>query len=146
MSDQTFKYDKPLPGLDGLTKEFYDFCKQEQLHFQRCSDCGVFRHVPREICAQCNSFEWEWVASSGKGKIYTWVVVNRALHPAFYDASEDAVPMAPVVVEMEEGVRLLGNMLDCPPEELDFDMPVAVAYEAVTDAVTLPRFRRIKDI
>ena len=55
-----------------------------------------------------------------------------------------AVPMAPVVVAMEEGVRLLGNMVDCPPEELKMDMPVKVVYEAVTDEVTLPRFSRIK--
>lgn len=137
------EYNKPLPGLDGLTKDFYGFCKQEELHFQKCTSCGAFRHVPREICAECNSFEWEWVKSSGKGTIYSWVVVNRALHPAFYDPSPNAVPMAPIVVEMEEGVRLLSNMVNCPPDQLEMDMPVTVVYEAVTDEVTLPRFRRI---
>jgi hypothetical protein len=128
--------------MGGLTKAFYDFCKDEALHFQQCTSCGTFRHVPREMCAQCNSFEWEWVKSTGKGTIYSWVVINRALHPAFYDPSEDAVPMAPVVVEMEEGVRLLSNMVDCPPDQLEMDMSVEVVYEAVTDEVTLPRFRR----
>jgi uncharacterized OB-fold protein len=64
--------------------------------------------------------------------------------PAFYDPSENAVPMAPVVVEMEEGVRLLSNMVDCPPDELHIDMAVEVTYEKVTDEVTLPRFRRAK--
>ena len=135
------EYNKPLPGMDGLTKEFYDFCKDEALHFQQCTGCGGFRHVPREMCAQCNSFEWEWVKSSGKGTIYSWVVINRALHPAFYDPNPDAVPMAPVVVAMEEGVRLLSNMVDCTPEQLKMDMPVEVVYEAVTDEITLPRFR-----
>ena len=137
------EYNKPLPGLDGLTREFYDYCKAGELHFQRCSDCGSFRHVPREMCAECNSFEWEWVKSSGRGTIFSWVVVNRALHPAFYDPSPDAVPMAPIVVEMEEGVRLASNMVDCPPDELEMDMAVEVVYEAVTDDVTLPRFRRV---
>jgi uncharacterized OB-fold protein len=132
------EYNKPLPGLDGLSAEFYAFCKQERLHFQRCSACLTFRHVPREMCAECNSFEWEWVASTGKGTVFTWTVIERALHPAFADAT----PMAPVVVEMEEGVRLLANMLDCPPAELAMGMPVEIAYEAVTDEVTLPRFRR----
>ena len=65
--------------------------------------------------------------------------VERALHPAFADAT----PLAVVVVDMEEGVRLLANMQDCPPEELEVGMPVEVVYEAVTDAVTLPRFRRL---
>lgn len=137
------QYNKPLPGLEGLTGEFYDFCKAGELHFQRCSDCDTFRHIPREMCAECNSFEWEWVKSSGKGTIFSWVVVNRALHPAFYDPSPDAVPMAPIIVEMEEGVRLTSNMVDCPPNELEMDMAVEVVYEAVTDEVTLPRFRRI---
>ena len=135
------EYNKPLPGMDGLTKEFYSFCKDEALHFQQCTDCGSFRHVPREMCAQCNSFEWDWVKSSGRGTIYSWVVINRALHPAFYDPDPEAVPMAPVIVEMEEGVRLLSNMMDCAPEQLKMDMPVEVAYEAVTDEITLPRFR-----
>ncbi len=135
------EYNKPLPGMDGLTKAFYSFCKDEALHFQQCTDCGSFRHVPREMCAQCNSFEWDWVKSSGRGTIYSWVVINRALHPAFYDPDPEAVPMAPVIVEMEEGVRLLSNMMDCAPEQLKMDMPVEVAYEAVTDEITLPRFR-----
>lgn len=138
------EYNKPLPGLDGLTGEFYNFCKAGELHFQRCSDCDTFRHIPREMCAECNSFGWEWVKSSGKGTIFSWVVVNRALHPAFYDPSPDAVPMAPIVVEMEEeGVRLTGNMVDFPPDELEMGMAVEVVYEAVTDEVTLPRFRRL---
>lgn len=135
-------YIKPLPGLEGLTGQFYEYCRQQTLHFQRCSACGTFRHVPREMCAECNSFDWEWAKSSGKGKIFTWVVVNRALHPAFYDPSPDAAPMAPVVVEMEEGVRIVSNMVNCPPEQLAIDMPVEVVFEAVTDEVTLPRFRR----
>jgi uncharacterized OB-fold protein len=132
------EYNKPLPGMEGLTKEFYDFCKLEDLHFQCCTACNTFRHVPREVCASCNSFDWKWVRSSGVGTVYTWTVVERALHPAFVDDT----PLAPVVVEMEEGVRLLANMLDCPPAELQIGMPVTIAYEAVTDDVTLPRFRR----
>lgn len=138
MSEEKSAYNKPLPSLDGLSGEFYDFCRQEALHFQRCSDCQTFRHVPREMCAECNSFAWEWVPSTGRGVVYTWTVVERALHPAFVEDT----PMAPVVVEMEEGVRLLSNMLDCPPGELEIGLPVQIAYEAVTDEVTLPRFRR----
>ena len=111
---------------------------KKRLRIPSRSNCDHFRHVPREICSHCNSFDWQWVRSSGKGTVYTWTVVVRALHPAFVEDT----PMAPVVVEMEEGVRLLANMLDCPPDQLEIDMPVTIAYEAVTDEVTLPRFRR----
>jgi len=138
MSNDAGSYDKPLPALEGLTGEFYGWCRRGELRFQRCTACGAFRHVPREICAECNSFDWEWAPSSGRGTVFTWTVVHRALHPAFVDAT----PLAPVVVEMEEGVRLLGNMVDCAPQELAVGMPVEVVFEAVTPDVSLPRFRR----
>ncbi|MBK7170192.1 MAG: OB-fold domain-containing protein [Gammaproteobacteria bacterium] len=138
MSNDARAYDKPLPVLEGLSGEFYAWCRQGELRFQRCTDCGTFRHVPRQLCADCNSFAWEWARSSGRGTVYTWTVVQRALHPAFGDAT----PMAPVVVEMDEGVRLLGNMIDCTPQELAIGMPVEVEFEAVTPEVSLPRFRR----
>ncbi|MBW2687836.1 MAG: OB-fold domain-containing protein [Deltaproteobacteria bacterium] len=132
------EYTKPLPVMEGLAREFYDWCKKEDLHFQKCTSCDTFRHVPREMCAECNSFEWEWARSTGRGTVYTWVVVNRALHPAF---SRDA-PYADVVVEMEEGVRLLSTVVDCPPEELEIGMPVQLTYDPVAEDITLPRFKR----
>ena len=79
MSNDALPYAKPLPVLEGLSGEFYAWCRQGELRFQRCTDCGTFRHVPRELCAQCNSFAWEWARSSGRGTVYTWTVVQRAL-------------------------------------------------------------------
>lgn len=133
------EYNKPLPEMEGLTKEFYDFCKAGELRFQRCCKCNTFRHVPREICAECNSFEWQWVASSGKGNVYSWTVVERALHPDFIDAT----PLAPVIIELEEGVRFLSNITNVAPQELKMGMPVQVEFKAVTDDVCLPFFRAI---
>jgi len=133
-------YTKPLPALDGFAGEFYGFCNSHELRFQRCTACGTWRHVPREMCASCGSFETEWARSSGRGRVYTWTVAVLAMHPAF----QDVTPYAPVVVEMEEGVRLLSQVVDCPPDDLEIDMPVEVVFEDMTPAVTLPRFRRTK--
>jgi len=138
MSETGAEYTKPLPVLEGLSGEFYTWCKRHELRFQRCDDCGAWRHVPREICAACGSWEWEWTRSSGLGSVFTWTVVARALHPAF----SDDVPLAPTVIELEEGVRLLSQVVDCPPEELEIGMPVEVVFDAVTEDVTLPKFRR----
>jgi len=129
---------KPLPVLEGFAKEFYEGCQRGELLFQCCGQCGTWRHVPRELCADCGSWEWAWKASSGRGKVFTWTVVTRPLHPAF---AED-VPLAAVVVELEEGVRLLSHVADCPPEELEMEMPVEVYFDPITEDVTLPRFRR----
>jgi hypothetical protein len=134
----TTAYTKPLPALEGLNGQFFAWCKQGELRFQRCSDCGRWRHVPREMCAECGSMKWEWQRSSGRGRIFTWTVTAMPLHPAF----KDATPYAPVVVEMDEGVRLVSEVVDCKPDDLAIDMPVEVLFDAVTPAVTLPKFRR----
>ncbi len=137
---QQTQYTKPLPLMAGLTAQFYDWCKQHELRFQRCTQCGTWRHVPRQMCPQCGSFQWEWAKSSGRGKVFTWTVAARPMHPAFVDD----VPYASVVVEMEEGVRLLSQVIDCPPDQLEMDMPVEVFFEDVTPEVTLPKFRRAR--
>lgn len=129
---------RPLPQTTGLAGEFYAFCKARELRFQRCTDCSAWRHVPRERCGECGSSRWSWERSGGHGRIFTWVVATRPMHPAFASGP----PVAPVVVEMDEGVRLVSNVLDCPPEQLAVGMPVEVVFEDVTTDVTLPFFRR----
>ena len=129
---------RPLPELEGLTAEFYDFCKRGALHFQRCAGCRAWRHVPREMCAECGSWDWSWEPSSGRGVVYSWTVVERALHPAF----QADTPYAPVIVEMDEGVRLLSQVEGVEPGDLEIDMPVEVFFDPVTPEVSLPRFRR----
>lgn len=131
---------RPLPAMDGLAGQFYGFCRQHELRFQRCTGCGAWRHVPRELCAACGSWAWEWAPSSGRGTVFTWTVAVRAMHPAF----QEAVPYAAVVIEMEEGVRILSTVTDCPPGELVIGMPVTVAFDDVTSEVTLPTFRRAR--
>ena len=131
-------YKKPLPALEGFTEQFYAFCKQGELRFQRCDGCEAWRHVPREMCAECGSMQWDWHASSGRGKLFTWTVAARPLHPAFAD---DA-PYAPAVVELEEGVRLVTEIVDCRPDELEIGAAVEVVFDDVTANITLPKFRR----
>ena len=131
-------YAKPLPLLDGLAAEFYGWCRRHELRFQRCASCGTWRHVPRLLCPECASPNFEWARSSGRGRVFTWTVAARAMHRAF----QQDVPYAPVVIEMEEGVRMVSALIDCPPEELEIDMPVEVVFEDVTPEVALPKFRR----
>ena len=132
------EYTKPVPTLEGMTKEFYDFCQKGELRFQKCCGCGRWRHVPRMMCSTCGSWDWEWAKSSGKGKLFTWTVVERPMHPAFAD---DA-PYAPAMIELAEGVRMISWVIDCPPAELKRGMPVEVIFQKATDELTLPKFRR----
>jgi uncharacterized OB-fold protein len=139
MTHDATAYTKPLPLLEGFANDFYAWCKQRELRFQRCSHCGTWRHVPREMCAACGSWQWEWKRSTGHGTVFTWTTIARALHPAF----QTDTPYAPVVIDMDEGVRLLSQMVDCPPDQLRIGMPVEVVFEDVTPEITLPKFRRI---
>ena len=132
-------YPKPLPVMEGMTKEFYENCSRGELCFQRCSGCEKLRHVPTSRCASCGSWEWGWSRSTGRGKLVTWTVVRRPMHPDF---AED-VPYAPAVIELDEGVRMVSWVVDCPPDELRLGMPVTVVFDAVDGQVTLPKFQRV---
>jgi uncharacterized OB-fold protein len=131
-------YKRPLPRRRGMAGEFYEYCKKHELRFQRCTDCGTWRHVPRDMCAKCGSFNWAWAQSSGKGKLFSWTTVMQPMLPQF----ADRVPYSPVVIEMDEGVRILSELVDVSNEELRLGLPVEVAFDDVTPEVTLPKFRR----
>ena len=130
-------YDKPLPRPNTDTKPFWDGCKQHELRFQRCGDCGHVRWPASIVCPQCYSSDTEWIVASGKGKVYTFAIFHQVYHPAF----ADDVPYLTASVELEEGPRLLTNIVGCPPDEVRCDMPVEVAWDDVTEDFSLPKFR-----
>jgi uncharacterized protein len=132
---------KPRPVLEGMTAAYYEHCARGELRFQRCDDCGAWRHPPRVLCAACGSPRWSWQPSTGRGRIFTWTVVHQATDPAF--ASE--VPYAVIVVEMDEGVRVVANLRGAGTEVLRLELPVEVTFEAVDDTLTLPMFQPVDD-
>lgn len=128
----------PKPAMREDTEPFWTLLNEKkQLHFQRCKHCKTYMHPPRPVCYNCHYFDMEWTPSTGKGYIYSFVVYQRPTYPAF------EVPYECVLVEMEEGVRLVSNMTaDCKPEEIYIGMPVEAVMEQVSDDVTLPKFKR----
>jgi len=82
----------------------------------------------------------EWIKANGKGKIYTWIVTYHVVHPGF--AAE--APYVVAIVELEEGVRMTTNVVDCTAQDIYFGMPVEVVFDDVTDQITLPKFRPLK--
>jgi uncharacterized protein len=135
---ETRSYKLPLPRIGGMSVDFYRFCKQHELHFQRCTECGTWRHIPRDMCAKCGSFKWEWARSSGKGRLFSWTTATQPMMPQF----ADHVPYSPVIVELDEGVRMVTWLTGVKPDELKLDMPVEVAFDDVTPDISLPKFRR----
>lgn len=137
MAEETTGYTKPLPVMTDLTKEYYDYCKQGELRFQRCTSCGAWRHIPWPMCRHCHSFDWEWAKSSGRGTVFTYTVAHQALHKTF----ADVVPYAGVIVALEEGPKIVSWVTDVPPMEIEIGMPVEVWFDPVTPEVTLPKFK-----
>ena len=129
---------RPLPRMDGMHGDFYRECaRQGRLVFQRCEACGTPRHPPRVLCANCGSDQVAWVPSAGQGTIFSWTVTHQAPHPAF--ASQ--VPYAVVVVELEEGVRIVASLRELAPEHLELGLPVEVLLEEAAEGVPLPYAR-----
>jgi uncharacterized OB-fold protein len=124
-----------LPSPVGVTAEFYAWCARGELRLQRCAECGEWRHPPRLRCGGCGSSELRWEPVSGRGRVFTWTVTHRPLDPAF------TPPYAVVIVELEEGPRLVGNVRGLEPDELALDLPVVVELERASDTIGLIWFK-----
>jgi uncharacterized OB-fold protein len=128
----------PLPLADLDTQPFWDGCREGRLLVPRCRACGETRWPPGPMCPACRSAETDWIEASGRGAVYSWVVVTHPVHPALVDQ----VPYVVGLVELDEGVRIVSNITGCAPEEVVAEMPVEVYFEEVAEDVRLPNFRR----
>ncbi|RMD83941.1 MAG: Zn-ribbon domain-containing OB-fold protein [Candidatus Dadabacteria bacterium] len=106
-----------------------------ELTIQRCKQCGTLRHPPRPMCWKCHSLEWDYIVSSGKGKIYSYVVIHRPQFPGY------EYPLVVAVIDLEEGTRIVSNVVGVDPKEVRSGMPVVVSIEQVDDELKLPLFR-----
>jgi uncharacterized OB-fold protein len=137
MADEKKKYAKPLPHIDEENRPWWEALQRHELYVQKCRDCGALRYYPRALCTECLSAHTEWLRASGKGKIYTFTVTNQNPAPGF----RESLPYVMAYVELDEGLKMLTNIVDCRPEEVRIGMPVEVVYEDVTPEVTLAKFR-----
>ncbi len=135
-------YIKPLPAPDPESTPFWDSCREHKLKIVRCTSCGSTRFPPTSFCPKCQSADHEWIEASGKGRVFSWIVVR---HPVPKDVYALDVPYVVALVELDEGVRMPTNIIDCLPEDVKADMRVQVAYRDVTDEITLPVFAPAAD-
>ena len=128
--------DRVLPQPTPETQHFWDGCKAGELLLQRCSECSKTYFPPRPFCPSCGCREVEVVKASGKGRLYSYVINHR---PRPDMGTE---PHSIAVVELDEGVRMMTNIVDCPqtPQALVLDMPVEVKFTNF-GAQTLPLFK-----
>lgn len=131
--------DKPVPPMDPWTEPYWAAAREGRLLIQRCQSCDRNIFYPRISCPFCFSGELEWVEASGRGTVYSFSVVKNNSPSAFMAD----MPFVIAIVRLEEGVRMMTNIVGCDPEAVRCDMPVQVVFEKLTDEVTLPKFKPV---
>jgi uncharacterized OB-fold protein len=117
----------PLPDVDWEpVREFWAGAARETLVIPRCAGCGRYVWYPKPACARCASQEIGWERLSGRGTLFSWAVVERALFKPFADKAPYVTGL--VALEEDPAVRLVTGIVDCPSEALRMDMPVDVIF------------------
>jgi uncharacterized protein len=127
---------RALPQPVGLAADWYAHLARGELRFQRCVGCGRWRHPPRHLCPACGSAAWFWTVADGRGVLFSWTVTHQAMHPAFADAA----PYAVVVVELDEGVRVVSGVRGLEPADLHLGLRLRAEIDRVDDAIGLLYF------
>jgi uncharacterized OB-fold protein len=128
---------KPVPRPAPESKPFWAAAARHRLEVQYCSACSKPWFPPSLYCPHCLSAEHAWREVSGRGSVFSFVIFDRVYHPAF----AGDVPYAVALVELEEGPRMITNILGIPPEDVRCDMPVEVVFKTVSDELSIPCFR-----
>ncbi len=122
------------------TQHFWDGTRAGEIRLQRCAACAKIYFPPRPFCPDCGSRQVAVFAASGRARLHSYVIHHRPA-PGF------TPPYAIAVVELEEGPRMMTNIVDCPqtPEALLLDMPLEAVFAPLDDRITLPLFRPAKE-
>ena len=129
---------RPMPGISDDTRFFWEGARAGKLLIQRCKGCGTLRHPPGPVCPSCHSFEWDTVEASGRGTIYSFVVMH------YPEVAPFDHPNPIVLVELEEGTRLISQLVGVKPGEVKIGQAVQVEFNSFNDGeLVLPQFRPV---
>jgi uncharacterized OB-fold protein len=130
------KPQKPLPRPAPESVPYWEAAKNHRLELPRCNVCGKFWFPPSRSCPHCLATDFAWTPVSGRGKVFSFVVFHRVYHPAW----DGEVPYVVALIELEEGPRLLSNVIGVPVDAVRCEMPVKVVFDDVAPGVALPKF------
>jgi hypothetical protein len=128
-----------LPGGDPRpspeTRAFWEATREGRLLLPRCLGCGVVIWYPRGMCPKCHGAKVEWIEASGRGSVYSFTVVRRS-----FGAWREVTPYVVAYVELEEGPRVLTNLVELDPEQARIGMAVRLRLDPTSSGHALPRF------
>lgn len=132
---------RPIPPTSELTQPYWDAARRGELALQLCEGCGERPFPPRARCPSCGAPDLAWAPVSGRGTVYSYTVARRAPHPVF--AAQ--LPLIVAIVELDEGPRMVTNLVGCDPAELEVGMAVEVRFDPIDDSdMALPVFTPIR--
>jgi uncharacterized OB-fold protein len=120
-------------------KHFFAAAAQARLELQRCAACGRLWFFPRPACVACGSTDYAWIRASGRGRLHSFSIVRRAPTPAF----AARVPYVVALIDLEEGPRMMANVVGDAALEVAIGDAVEVLFEDRGEGRRLPQFRRI---
>lgn len=128
---------KPLPVPTSDSLPFWEGCQEGKLLLQYCDSCQQHQFYPRLYCMHCGTEGTRWVEASGRGVIYSYTIIHQNRSPEFVHDT----PYNVALIQLAEGPRMLSNVVDSAPEDLRVDLPVQVVFDAVSETITIPRFK-----
>ena len=127
---------RPLPDVTPESAAYWAAAADERLVVRDCQNCGLVYHYPRTLCPDCLSDDVEWREATGKGEVYSYSVAE-----AISGWPEERLPLVVAYVELEEGPRMMTNIVDCDPENIEIGMPVCLkCAETEEEDVGVPVF------
>ena len=128
---------RPMPAVTELSEPYWSGTRRGELMLQHCVDCENPQFPPEVSCTHCGSASLNWQRASGRARLYSWTIAHPPLLPYFAARA----PWPVVAVELEEGVRMVSQLVGLEVEDYEFDMPLVADFEKVDEEVTLVVFR-----
>ncbi len=140
MSERWFPDSMPMPAADSEALPWWQAAAEHRLLVQRCIACEHLRLPPAPICPECRAAEADWLELSGRGELYTYTIVHRAV------AVGQELPFVIAVIELEDagGVRIISNLVAADLEEIEIGLPVELVWEDMSEDLAIPRFRPVR--
>jgi uncharacterized OB-fold protein len=126
---------RPAPILTDDNRFFWDAARERRLVAQRCAACGRFRHPPRPMCPHCRSLDYDVIELTGRGTVYSYAVLHHPQNPMF------DYPVLAALVDLDEGIRLVSDLVSVDPGAVRIGMPVEVRFAETAEDMAVPVFQ-----
>jgi uncharacterized protein len=127
------EWEKPIPRPDAVSAPYWEAAARGELVIQECPSCGHRQFYPRAVCTDCGA-DPAWMTCSGRGTVHTYTVIRQNHAKPF----RDELPYVVAVIELEEGPRMMSNVIGCEVGDVTIGMPVEVSFVAADEGIGVP--------